>query len=372
METNKIKLYVLECLLLAILILALFESNIFTRLITSLIVIIFAFIFRKVYPKKEKLSIYAKQALYIVISLAILYLALFYATGFYFGFYKIALTFGWLTLSRYIIPVTLSIIGSELIRFTVISQKSKFATVLMIIITVLIDVRINIGVLDIKVLSELLTIIGYIIFASIASGLLFNYITKRFGILPCVVYRLITCLYIYILPIAPDMIVFFQSIARMVWPYIVFLVLDNAFAKSIKVALYQGKNRKFIYTGICLIIMLLTAALISCNFTYGAIVIGSGSMTGTINKGDVIVYKAYNNEKIENDDIIVFNQRNVKIIHRVINNEIENGEQYIYTKGDYNPNEDNWVLTRSDVVGRYMFRIPYAGYPTLWVSDLFK
>lgn len=48
-------------------------------------------------------------------------------------------------------------------------------------------------------------------------------------------------------------------------------------------------------------ILAITAAgiimLISCQFRYGILVIGSGSMTGTINKGDAIIYETLDKDE---------------------------------------------------------------------------
>ena len=41
--------------------------------------------------------------------------------------------------------------------------------------------------------------------------------------------------------------------------------------------------------------------LISCKFKFGVLVIGSGSMTGTINKGDIVLYETYGkNDELKN------------------------------------------------------------------------
>jgi len=45
--------------------------------------------------------------------------------------------------------------------------------------------------------------------------------------------------------------------------------------------------------------MVLITMLISCQFKYGILVIGSESMTGTINVGDAVIYESYNNETIK-------------------------------------------------------------------------
>ena len=43
-----------------------------------------------------------------------------------------------------------------------------------------------------------------------------------------------------------------------------------------------------------------------------------------------------------------------------------------YTKGDVNMQEDEGYRTRNDVIGKVKVRIPYIGYLTLWVNDIFE
>ena len=81
--------------------------------------------------------------------------------------------------------------------------------------------------------------------------------------------------------------------------------------------IYQSgrKNKNIIRTTTTLIICTLITMLISCQFKYGILVIGSESMTGTINIGDTIIYEQYKNQTIKKGDIIIFNNSGIKTIH---------------------------------------------------------
>ena len=109
--------------------------------------------------------------------------------------------------------------------------------------------------------------------------------------------------------------------------------------------------------------------LISCKFKYGALVIGSGSMTGAIDKGDAILYSRDENVKI--GDIIVFEKENTRVVHRVVDIEKSNGQYKFITKGDANKNEDLGYVTSSQLKGKVIFKIKYIGRPTLWINDVF-
>ena len=73
--------------------------------------------------------------------------------------------------------------------------------------------------------------------------------------------------------------------------------------------------------------------VVSCRFRYGTLVIGTGSMTGTINKGDIIIYERYEKEELEIGEIIVFKTENVFVIHRIIDKKSVGEEIRYYTKG---------------------------------------
>ena len=113
--------------------------------------------------------------------------------------------------------------------------------------------------------------------------------------------------------------------------------------------------------------------LISCQFKYGILVIGSGSMTGAINKGDAIFFVQYDSkEKIEIGQVIIFNREGMQIVHRVVDIKNINGETRYTTKGDANQENDDGYITNEDITGICKFRIAYIGYPTIWIRDMFS
>jgi len=112
--------------------------------------------------------------------------------------------------------------------------------------------------------------------------------------------------------------------------------------------------------------------LVSCQFRFFAIVIGSESMTGEINKGDVVVCEKYDGDELFENQIIVFENNGVRVVHRIVEIEHVDGELRIYTKGDANDNEDNGYRTPEDVFGVVHLKISYIGYPTLWVREIFS
>lgn len=372
MKKDMLKIVVFELMLLVVLFFTLFVSSIYVNLIMALILSIFAIATKYIVKKRNILSIYKKQVTWLMLAFAAIYLLVFYIMGFYFGFYKSTVRFGFTAIIYYIVPLTVVILSSEYIRSVLIAQKGKFTKIATFISMVLVDLIIYTRVYDITNFNDFLTIIGFVLFASVSCNLLYNYTSNRYGALPVIVYRLITILYAYIIPITPDVYVFFRSFLRMLYPYIIYIILENTYSKSNFAVAYKDKRRSIISTAILVIIMAAITMLISCQFRYGILVIGSESMTGEINKGDAVVFEQYKNQKIKEGQVIIFEQDNILVVHRVVEIRNVNGEYRYFTKGDANQKEDESYRTKKDIVGVTKFKIRYIGYPTLWVRDIFS
>lgn len=371
MKKDKLKVYFLQILLLIILFFALFVSNIFNRMIVAIILAAYAVVVTHALKKRNILSIYRKQVTILMLVFAAIYLLGFYLMGLYFGYYRAVVQLSTWSVITYIIPLSVIVISSEVIRNVFISQKARLSKVFAFIALVLVDLIVYTNIYDIVTLNGFLNIIGFVLFASVACNLLYNYICARFGHKPIIVYRLLTVLYAYIIPIIPDVYIFFRSFLRMVFPYVIYMTLEYTYAKSNFAVAYKDKQRNIIGTTCMLVITTLIIMLVSCQFKYGVLVIGSSSMAGHINKGDAIIYERYDGGLINKDEVIVFQRDNIKVIHRVIDVRVVNDEYRYYTKGDANMQRDDGYVTAKDIIGTTDLRIKYIGYPSLWLRDIF-
>ncbi len=377
MKKEKIKLYILEVLLFVFLLIAIIISKRITYITLSISLITYTILLKITIKKKKILSIYKKQVFISMIFFGLIYIGLFYIFGFYaYDFSKTPTSFGLKSIYRYILPLASIIITTEEIRQTLITQngtikilKLDISKIILFINTVLIDILIYIRLYDIKELDDFLTIMGFITFASISCNMLYNYITKRYGNKSVIIYKLITILYIYIIPVIPNMYIYFRSFLRMIYPYIIYLILEQTYSKKKLRVTYKDKN---IITITTLIITTLITMLISCQFKYGILVIGSESMTPTINIGDTVIYEQYKNQKLKKGDIIVFNSLGIKTIHRITKIENINNEIRYTTKGDSNESEDIGYITKENIIGIKKQKIKYIGYPTIWLRELFN
>jgi len=97
---------------------------------------------------------------------------------------------------------------------------------------------------------------------------------------------------------------------------------------------------------------------------YPVLVVVSGSMVPTLERGDLIVVRGVDPREITVGTIIVFHSPRdyeTLIVHRVYGLEQKGDEIYFRSKGDYNPRPDDWIIPANQVVGVYVARIPYVG-----------
>jgi signal peptidase len=94
----------------------------------------------------------------------------------------------------------------------------------------------------------------------------------------------------------------------------------------------------------------------------------SGSMTGTINTGDLIVddpVTAAQAQHLQVGQIVTFHEiagSKSLVTHRIIAVRTENGAVSYITKGDANNAQDAMPRPASNVVGIFRFAVPHGGY----------
>lgn len=313
-------------------------------------------------------------------SMCLLLMTAFYFCGFITGFdvnYNVLYR-------RYILPQTwiitfLIVITSEITRYCVYSiedrgeKKYLVTKILMFICLILVDLSIITKTYDLSSFSQFYEFFALVLVTSISKNLFLNYLSKRYGYYPCLVYRLIMDLYIYFIPITPKLNIFIESVILLVFPYVIYIILQRI-AKRRTLGPARKNNNYFekFLSFVTSIIFIVVVALVSREFRYSMIAIGSGSMTGTINKGDAVIYETFDEEKLNVGDIIVFNKNNVMIVHRIYKvYEVDNTLMY-QTKGDANDIADNWILESEDIIGVVKLKVPLIAWPSVILNEIFS
>jgi len=215
-------------------------------------------------------------------------------------------------------------------------------------------------------------LVGLTLFPAITANVYYHHIAKQYGALPNIIFRLITTLYIYFIQTVAHIPDSLTACIKLILPIILLSFVMALFEKDKKKAVRKGKRFSAIATALSVVFVLAVSMLISCQFRFGALVIATDSMTGEINKGDMILYERYDDQTIDEGQVIIFLQNEAKIVHRVVKIENIGGETRYYTKGDANEDLDMGYRTDADIFGLTDVKLAYVGYPTLWLRELIK
>ena len=101
-------------------------------------------------------------------------------------------------------------------------------------------------------------------------------------------------------------------------------------------------------------------------------VVTSGSMSPTLNVGDLIVIAKDAN--VRRGDIIVFcppaeDAQRSPVVHRVVEVLSVEGGRAFRTRGDANQHVDPWLIREGRVLGKVVFKVPLLGYPVLYMRN---
>lgn len=343
-------------------------------LIVFLMLSIFIYGYRRPYKKN------LKDTLLIITGLSAILIGVFYLAGFKAGFStSYSSIFKRYILASTWIKVFLIVILSEILRYIILQNHEKKKTYdyiilgLMLVIMVFIDISTAKKIFSLTTFAQFYEFFALILVQSISKNLLLNYVSKRNGPIPGITYRFIVDLYMYFLPIVPRINIFIEAVILLVFPYIVYIVLNRLFG-VIKLEPARKKKNNYVVSFISIVFFGLIVMLVSREFRYAMIAIGSESMTGVFNKGDAIIYEQINDyeENLKVGDIIVFNKNGVMIVHRIDDAFPLDGKMVYRTKGDANKLADNWIVTQDELIGVYKAKIMLIAWPSVLINELFE
>lgn len=194
------------------------------------------------------------------------------------------------------------------------------------------------------------------------SNLLVGYLFILGGIKNSLIYSMFTRLYIYLMPLLPNVSSGMLAVVNVVQVFVFFVILEITYSgeSETKKITLSSKLLSFVFFS------LLLAVLVSMIIGYRALVVVSGSMSPALDVGDVAVIntRVSPSDVVEGDVIAFYLSRDL-IIHRVVRVlNTSSGIKYL-TKGDANENPDPFRVSQSALLGKYVFKIPLVGY--LWI-----
>ena len=372
MSKDKKIMYASSVALVFALLGALFLPGNYGRAVTALILAVFAVAIFLLVRKRAILSINKNEVLLIMFAMGAVCLVVYYLTGVHFGFYKSSTPLSMGSFFRNILPIATIIIAIEIIRYVLLAQGKGLLAVLAYVAGTLSEVLVFSTLGYLTNFNRFMDAMGLYLLPAVTANLLYNHLSKNYGFLPNIVYRLIMTLYSYVLPIYPKTPDALFSFAKLIVPVFIYLFISTLYAKGKTYEKPKSRAAGLISMGLSALIMVSIVMLISGEFRYRSIIIATESMTGEINKGDAIVYEEYDDQYIKEQDVIVFLKNDNRIVHRVVYTERIDGENRYYTKGDANEDMDSGYITESQIEGVVLFKVPYVGYASIWLRDAFK
>ncbi|MBQ9121710.1 MAG: signal peptidase I [Clostridia bacterium] len=371
MNRDKKVLYAVAWGFPCLLLLVLFVPNItVSKILLSVLSVGVAAVAVCLIKKRSILSLNKGQVTLLMLASALIGITLYYLSGLHFGFYKVTLEPS--VLWRNVLPYAVIILTSELTRSVLVAQKNRTVTVLSYVALVLLEVMMTAGMNVFGTFGRFMTLVGMALFPAIVGNLLYHYLADRYGMWPNAVYRIFLTLYSYVIPIKPSVPDALLAFAKLVLPLLIYLFIHALYERR-KFTVSYRQMRWRTFTGVLLFAaMAVIVMLISCRFRYGLIVVGSESMTGSVNMGDALVYERYEDQHLCEGEIILFDCNGTTVIHRIVEIRCINGENRYYTKGDANDSPDPGYVTESRIIGRAGFKIRFIGYPTIWVREIFS
>ena len=371
-HSTKILLIEIGIILSSLFCILLFNINYYVYF--SFLILLALIMMKKLKPDRGTGRFNIEIFLILIISI-LFYYSLTNFFGFFTGFYhsNYSRTFSGICIN--LITSLVVIFSIESIRECLVKNNSyhKIILYLVPIICLLLElpsiISFSLYTTSVDIFNSFLSLI----FPCLIKNIALTYIVFKSNKRNSILYQLLMTIPNFFLPVFPNLGDFFSIIVNITLPVLIIIIIANVTITSfekIENSRKLSNNKLFLYLTNSIIVLILfsTLYLTSDMFRYTSLAIGSGSMTGTINKGDIIIIdKKYGD--INNKDIIAFQEGSKVVVHRVV--KIVDGNYY-KTKGDANNSEDSWVVTKDAMKGKVIFTIKWIGWPTIALSELLK
>jgi signal peptidase I len=337
-----------------------------------LMIILFFTIFLFPY-QKDKSTPLKKKVNLITAILIILFFSITYLVGMFVGFLKNSYSLNAYSILNNIFSPIIIIGCTEIFRYVVINQNrnSKKMLFLITIVLTLLEIFITIRGLSNMSLEDLFKLTTTIVLPIIAKNCVLSYLTLKVGYRPALIYRLVMDLYLFVMPVVPNIGDYMNSMIGICLPFIIYIYSARTINEYYNGVEYEFKSSAFQMADIPMLLFIaFVICLVSGYFTYYVIGIGSESMEPKIYKGDaVLVKKVKSKEELKVGEIIVYKNMGEDIVHRLVEVEKKGNKTFYRTKGDNNNTRDNLDIEYKDIKGIVKLKIPYIAKPSIYLKE---
>lgn len=324
--------------------------------------------------RKTKTSSLEKTIFAYVFTYVCIYFSIIYLIGFFNGFLKNSYSLNLESVFMNTICPLFYIICLEIIRFVLLqsNKKDKETCTIITVAIIFFEIFYYSGLYNFTTLDNVLEFLCLLVLKTIVENVLLSYMSRNFGYKVAILYRLTLSIYVYFIPILPDLGTLLNSIFNVVFPFAMWVQLTKLNSEELgrENNVYRpnllGYRDYFVYgTLVCLFI------LVSNLFPIKLVSIATGSMSPTIKVGDAVLINGYvNKDNIKKGDVIALRHNDEVVVHRVIEIEEKNNEKIYKTKGDYNNSADSFETRKENIEGVVAIRVPLIGYPALFLTNM--
>lgn len=368
------RLLIFEILLIICLLLSNFVPSILSNYGKILTVIMLLVFFKFLFGFEKTNFRDTKNICLEIIIYLLIYFLIYYLFGIILSFVRTINYWHLEGIIKIIIPSVLLIILKEILRYMMLrkSEGSRLLLVMTCFLFVMFDL---VGTFDKSIFNSTYSFFIYIaitVLPTISRNILCSYISYKTGYKPVWIYLIVINTYQFFVPIIPNPNNYIHSVIELVVPMIYLYFIYKYFQKDRDEKIIRDYNKKRLGSIILPTLLVIFLVYITSGyFHYHAIVIASGSMTPNIFKGDVVVIEKISDKKnLEVGDIIAYHYNDVIVVHRLVKKIKVDNNMYFYTKGDANMQIDNYKISEDMIIGIVNVKIPYIGYPTIWIKEI--
>ena len=308
--------------------------------------------------------------------ITLIYIALYFFTGFLFGFTKSPYSHKIISIGKNIISQIIPIISIEMTRLIFIYRNKSNKTFLVITTIALTLLEINYNTLSNLILNkeEFFQYVCSNVLPTIACGMLCSYLVYKGVYVFALIYRIFGRLIILLSPILPNLDWYTLASINILSITIMYLLFKYKLLKEKKDIKKRKQNFLVKFSYIVTLVFSITLVCFMLGvFKYEPISILSNSMAETFVRGDVVIFEKISNKKdIPINSIIIYSFGEKNIAHRVVDKIEENNTVMYQTKGDNNNAPDTNLVSTDKIKGVYVFHIKYIGFPSIWLYDYFN
>ena len=326
--------------------------------------------------QKFKFNSIKRHVLILVFIVFILYFIMIYGIGVFTGYERSSYDLSFTGVFNNIFGLILYIVASEMIRYIFISanRDKKYLIILFTLMLTLIEFNLTFERMNDVNFESLFYLVTTTVVPVFAKNMLLSYLSYNLGPVPPTTYNIIMSIYIFIIPIVPNISNYFISILGIIIPFIIYIFASRLLTEYYDKTTPEFNHRVFSFMDIPIGILIVVLALfISGISRFYLIGVASESMSPYINKGDaVLIDKKVLIKDMKKGDVVAYQNGDKVIIHRIVKiDKNADGVIIVDTKGDANNTSDNVELKDDDIIGKMVLKVPVIAWPTVWIKERF-